>query len=156
MITFIAIFVVICCGLVIFVGVSLSSELEDVGNDVKKIKETVHEIYAQLPYNSWFMSSYRDLNNKLDDIYDHLTTEIACLATKNNEDIKRVKDGYVVGDVLKFDGIEWYVFCKTKLDDGRTRWNLFGQNGAEYRIYTDAMPEDIEFVRHVNVESLFS
>ncbi len=97
--------------------------------------------------------------SKIDSAQKSISLEIACLATKNNEDIKRMGGGYVVGDVLKFDGIEWYVFCKTKLDDGRTRWDLFGQNGDEYRIYsiyTNAMPADIEFVRHVDVESLFS
>lgn len=93
---------------------------------------------------------------QVSDMEKNITTEIACLATKNNEDIKRMKGKYAVGDVLKFDGIEWYVFCETKLDDGRTCWNLFGQNGDEYRIYTDATPEDIEFVRHVDVETLFS
>ena len=78
----------------------------------------------------------------------NLITEIACLATKNNEDIKRMKDGYVVGDVLKFDGIRWCIFGKDILTDGRTRWKLFGENGAEYRIYTDTIPEDIEFIGH--------
>ena len=156
MLIFVAIFVVICCGLVIILGISLSCKLESIGDDVKRIKDNVGKIYTELPYGSWFTSTYRYLDKKLDDINDHLTTEIACLATKNNEDIKRMKDGYDVGDVLKFDGIEWLVFCKTKLDDGRIRWNLFGQNGAEYRIYTDVMPEGIEFVRHVGLESLFS
>ena len=78
----------------------------------------------------------------------NLTTEIACLATKNNEDIKRMGGNYVVGDILKFDGIRWCIFGKDILTDGRTRWKLFGENGAEYRIYTDTIPEDIEFIGH--------
>lgn len=78
----------------------------------------------------------------------NLTTEIACLATKNNEDIKRLKGNYEIGDILRFDDIKWYIFGKDLLNDGRTRWKLFGENGADYRIYTDTIPEGIEFLGH--------
>ena len=148
MIIFIAFFVVICCALVIIFGAALGSRLDDIACDVTRIKERVSVIYTELPYNSWFTSAYKDLNNKLDDINDHLTTEIACLATKNNEDIKRMKGDYAVGDILRFDGTRWRVFGKDTLDDGRTRWKLFGENGEEYRIYTDGMPADLEFLGH--------
>ena len=106
MLIFVAIFVVICCGLVIILGISLSCKLESIGDDVKRIKDNVGKIYTELPYNSWFMSSFRHLDNKLDDINDHLTTEIACLATKNNEDIKRSKEGFLVGDIIEYGGEE--------------------------------------------------
>lgn len=78
----------------------------------------------------------------------NLTTEIACLATKNNEDIKRMKGDYAVGDILRFDGTRWRVFGKDTLNDGRIRWKLFGENGEEYRIYADSMPVGLEFLGH--------
>ena len=78
----------------------------------------------------------------------NLTTEIACLATKNNEDIKRMKGDYAVGDILRFDGTRWRVFGKDTLGDGRTRWKLFGENEEEYRMYTDDIPVGIEFLGH--------
>lgn len=78
----------------------------------------------------------------------NLTTEIACLATKNNEDIKRMGGNYIVGDILKFDGVRWCIFGKDVLTDGRTRWKLFGENEEEYRMYSDGIPEDIEFIGH--------
>lgn len=148
MITFIAISVVICCALVIAFGLVLTSILDDIRDDIKGIKGYVDEINRELPYNQWFVNAYRNLNKKLDDVNDHLTTEIACLATKNNEDIKRLKGNYIVGDILRFDGTRWRVFSKDALDDGRTRWKLFGENGEEYRIYTDTIPEDLEFLGH--------
>lgn len=85
---------------------------------------------------------------QVSDMEKNLTTEIACLATKNNEDIKRMGGNYIVGDILKFDGARWCIFGKDLLADGRTRWKLFGENGGEYRIYTDAIPEGIEFLGH--------
>lgn len=141
--------------LITFAGVWLCAYV-GLWHSINNIKDSLEYIKRECNNNYEINQSKYILQELISRTHKELLTEIACLATKNNEDIKRIKDGYVVGDVLKFDGIEWYVFCKTTLDDGRTRWNLFGQNGAEYRIYTDAMPEDIEFVRHVDVESLFS
>lgn len=144
--------------LIIFAAVCLIAywSLWSLWNAIDDIKESLDFIKRFCNNESEIRQSKYDLYELISKSHKELLTEIACLATKNNEDIKRMGGGYVVGDVLKFDGIEWYVFCKTKLDDGRTLWNLFGQNGAEYRIYTDTIPEDIEFVRHVGVESLFS
>lgn len=147
--TTIAVFLIIFAAVCLIAYLSLWNAIDDIKNSLDYIKSTCNNGYE-------IKAAEHILRELITESHKDLLTEIACLATKNNEDIKRVGGGYVVGDVLKFDGIEWYVFCKTKLDDGRTRWNLFGQNGAEYRIYTDAMPEDIEFVRHVGVESLFS
>lgn len=81
-------------------------------------------------------------------IEKNLTTEIACLATKNNEDIKRLKGNYEIGDILRFDDIKWYIFGKDLLADGRTRWKLFGENEEDYRMYSDSIPEDLEFLGH--------
>lgn len=136
---------------IIFAGTWLCAYL-GLWHSIDNIKDSLEYIKRECNNTCEINQSEYRLHEMISKYHKELLTEIACLATKNNEDIKRIKDG----DVLKFDGIEWYVFCKTTLDDGRTRWNLFGQNGAEYRIYTDAMPEDIEFVRHVDVKSLFS
>lgn len=99
-------------------------------------------------HDSYARTAASEFALQVSEMEKNLTTEIACLATKNNEDIKRMGGNYVVGDILKFDGIRWCIFGKDILTDGRTRWKLFGENGAEYRIYTDTIPEDIEFIGH--------
>ena len=99
-------------------------------------------------HDSHISVAVSDCELQVSEMEKNLTTEIACLATKNNEDIKRTKGDYAVGDILKFDGTRWRVFAKDTLDDGRTRWKLFGENGEEYRIYTDSMPEGLEFLGH--------
>ena len=139
-----------CIALIISMWLCLSGQMVNMKEDLSNIKLTVN--YTEDAVRDY----YTRLWDHIDDVNKHLTTEIACLAVKNNEDIKRMKGGYDVGDVLKFGGIEYYVFYKTKLENGRTRLSLFGQNGDDYRIYTDDMPENIEFVKHVDVKSLFS
>ena len=130
MLIFVAIFVVICCGLVIILGISLSCKLESVGDDISRMKELVSKINTELPYNSWFMNSLRHLDEKLDDINDHLTTEIACLATNNNEDIKRSKEGFLVGDVIEYGGEETLVL------DRQTATLNIGEELTDYIIWS--------------------
>lgn len=101
-----------------------------------------------LDHGSDLSTAVYNCASQVSEIEKNLTIEIACLATKNNEDIKRMKGDYAVGDILRFDGIRWRVFSKDTWDDGRTRWKLFGENGEEYRIYSDSMPEGIEFLGH--------
>jgi hypothetical protein len=152
MLIFVAIFVVICCGLVIILGISLSCKLESVGDDVVRIKDNVGKIYVELPYNSWFMSTYRDLDKKLDDINDHLTTEIACLATKNNEDIKRMKDGWQEGDVIESNGELYDVLApvyNTNDDGNLCGYRLIDQDRA-YSYSAKELVENATLIKHTS------
>lgn len=99
-------------------------------------------------HDSHISTAVSDCALQVSDMEKNLTTEIACLATKNNEDIKRIKGDYAVGDILRFDGTRWRVFGKDILDDGRTRWKLFGENGQSYRMYTGDIPVGLEFIGH--------
>ncbi len=137
----------ICVWLVVLTAVILMF-WRDTMVDLKDIKEYIHKTWDILPPQSWYGGLKFELRDRLDELESNLTTEIACLATKNNEDIKRMNGDYAVGDILRFDGTRWRVFGKDTLDDGRTRWKLFGENGEEYRIYTDAIPVDLEFLGH--------
>jgi len=144
MITFVAVLLCICTTIVISMWLYIGGQITNMYKRVDDIKCVVNNI----PSDTTVSSYYIWLKDYIGTINDHLTTEIACLATKNNEDIKRLKGNYTVGDLLRFEDTRWCVFCKDILDDGRTRWKLFGENGEEYRIYTDAIPVDIEFLGH--------
>ena len=137
----------ICIWLVVLTAIILLF-WRDTVNDLNAIKEYVQNIWGILPSRNYYSSIRTDMCNRFDELESNLTTEIACLATKNNEDIKRMKGDYAVGDILRFDGVRWRVFGKDTLGDGRTRWKLFGENEEEYRMYTDSIPEGIEFLGH--------
>ena len=130
----------VCIALIISMWLCLSGQVTNMKEDLSDIKLTVN--YTSDAVRDYFLRLWDHINNA--------KTEIACL------DIKRIKSEYNVGDVLKINGIEFFVFYKTELENGRTRLTLFGQNGDDYRMYTDDMPEGIEFVRHIDVKSLFS
>lgn len=137
----------ICIWLVVLTAVILLF-WRDMTIDLKFIKEYTHNIWGNLPSRNYYSDIRSAMRDRFDELESNLTTEIACLATKNNEDIKRMKGDYAVGDILRFDGTRWRVFGKDTLNDGRIRWKLFGENGEEYRIYADSMPEGLEFLGH--------
>lgn len=117
-------------------------------NAIDSIKDSLENIRYKCDNASEIKATEYVLHDCITKSHKELLTEIACLATKNNEDIKRMKGDYAVGDILRFDGIRWRVFGKDKMDDGRTRWKLFGENEEYYRMYTDDIPEGIEFLGH--------
>lgn len=141
MIYLILILLCACIALIISMWLCLSGQIINMKEDLSDIKLTVN--YTSDAVRDYFLRLWDHINH----VNEHLTTEIKG---------KQIKNEYDVGDVLKINGIEFFVFYKTELEDGRTRLTLFGQNGDDYRMYTDDMPKDIEFVRHVDVKTLFS
>lgn len=120
-------------------------------HSIDSIKDSLENIGYKCDNTSDIKTTEYVLHDCITKSHKELLTEIACLATKNNEDIKRMKSGFAIGDILRFEGAKLCVFGKDKLDDGRTCWKVFGENGEEYRIYSDDMPEDIEFLGHRDV-----
>lgn len=139
MITFIGVLVIICCALVIILDVSLSSKLESVGDDVSRTRELIDRIYIDLPHN---------LNNKLNDINDHLTTEIACLATKNNEDIKRMGGKFEEWDLIEVEGKEFVIVKFYTNSNGDSMVSCMGSNGQTYNYYKERLA-DAKFIMHI-------
>lgn len=133
--------------LIIFLGVLLCAYL-GLWHSIDSIKDGLDTIKYRCDNTSEIETARYMLQDCITNSHKELLTEIACLATKNNEDMKRMKGNYAVGDILRFDGIRWRVFGKDTLDDGRTRWKLFGENEEEYRMYTDDIPEGLEFLGH--------
>ena len=137
----ISILLCVCIALIISMWLCLSRQMINMKEELSDINLTVN--YTSEVIRDYFLRLWDHIN--------HLTTEI-----KDSKGIKQIKSEYDVGDVLKINGVEFFVFYKTELEDGRTRLTLFGQNGDDYRMYADDMPENIEFIKHVDIKSLFS
>lgn len=133
--------------LIIYLGVLLCAYL-CLWHSIDSIKDSLENIRYKCDNTSEIKTTEYVLHDCITKSHKELLTEIACLATKNHEDIKRMKGDYAVGDILSFDGVRWRVFGKDTLGDGRTRWKLFGENEEEYRMYTDDIPEGLEFLGH--------
>ena len=150
MITFIAFSVVICCALVIALGLVLRSILYDIRDDIKYIKGYVDEIKRELPYNHWFVNAYRNLDKKLDDVNDHLTTEIACLATKNNEDIKRMGGKFEEWDLIELDENEVLIYSAKPNANGQMVFHCVDKAGKMYTFFGSDKLNDAKFLRHTS------
>lgn len=149
MIIFVAISVVICCALVISTGIYLIHQLNNVVDDLTWTKNNVSEMYRELPYNSWFVNAYRTLDKKLDAVEDKLTTEIACLATKNNEDIKRMGGKFEEWDLIDLDGERWVIHRIDKNVNGDTFYRVHNAEGQITDVSGKAM-QKATFVKHVS------
>lgn len=76
-----------CIALIISMWLRVSEQMISMKEDLSNIKDKVdYTNDSTRDYYIWLI-------DRIDEVNKHLTTEIACLATKNNEDIKRVKEG---------------------------------------------------------------
>lgn len=123
MIKLIFILLCICIALIISIWLYL-------GGQIINIKEELSNIKDKVDYTS---DAVRDhyvwLRDHIDDVNKHLTTEIACLATKNNEDIKRVKEGFQKYDVFKFGDVTYFIYEVEKFDDGKIIYRCQSDEG---------------------------
>ena len=78
----------------------------------------------------------------------NLTTEIACLATKNNEDIKRMKGDYQQWDMIAFDGEQWIIHKIDENVNGDTFYRIHNAKGQITNVNSKDM-QHATFVKHV-------
>lgn len=94
--------------LIIFLSVFLIAYLS-LSHAITDIKDSLENIKYECNNNSEIGRSEYLLKELISKTHKELLTEIACLATKNNEDIKRSKEGFLVGDVIEYAGEETLV-----------------------------------------------
>ena len=111
MIYFILILLCVCIALIISMWLCVSEQMISMKEDLSNIKDKVD--YT----NDSTRDHYIWLRDRIDTVNKHLTTEIACLATKNNEDIKRVKEGFQKYDVFKFGDVTYFIYEVEKFDN---------------------------------------
>lgn len=112
MIKLILILLYICIGLIISMWLCLGGQIINIKKDLYNIKSSVHCTDSAI--NNYYIW----LRDHIDDVNNHLTTEIACLATKNNEDIKRVKTGFQKWDIFEYDGVKFFIYDIENCADG--------------------------------------
>lgn len=94
------------------------------------------------------------------DIVDHdshikimeknLTTEIACLATKNNEDIKRMGGKFEEWDLIELDENEVLIYSAKPNANGQMVFNCVDKAGKMYTFFGSDKLNDAKFLRHTS------
>lgn len=123
MIKLIVILLYICIFLIISMWIFLGGQIINMKKDLSNIKSVVD--YS----NGLIRDYYIWLRDRIDKVNKHLTTEIACLVTKNNEDIKRVKEGFQKYDVFKFGDVTYFIYEVEKFDDGKIIYRCQSDEG---------------------------
>lgn len=140
MIKLILILLCTCIFLIISMWICLGGQIVNMKKDLYRIKSDVDYI------NSATNNYYIWLRDRIDDVNKHLTTEIACLATKNNEDIKRVKMGFQKWDVFKRGNDEYIIYHIEKCSDNRKLYRCQNNKGDTFGFYDDELTS-VELIR---------
>ena len=83
--------------------VDINNKITEMFDDISLLKITSNNTLITM--NSY----YSTIRENQTEIEKNLLTEIACLATKNNEDIKRMKGKFQQWDVIGFNDDIWII-----------------------------------------------
>lgn len=133
MIKLILILLYIGIALIISMWLWLGGQTINIKKDLYNIKSSIHCTDSAINnYYSW-------LRDHIDDVNNNLTTEIACLATKNNEDIKRVREGFQRWDVFKFDGDKYIIYYIEQYSDNKKLYRCQNNKGDIFAFYDNEL-----------------
>lgn len=80
----------------------------------------------------------------------NLTTEIACLATKNNEDIKRMGGKFEEWDLIDLDENEVLIYSAKPNANGQMVFHCVDKAGKMYTFFGSDKLNDAKFLRHTS------
>ena len=80
----------------------------------------------------------------------NLTTEIACLATKNNEDIKRMGGKFEEWDLINLDENEVLIYSAKPNANGQMVFHCVDKAGKTYTFFGSDKLNDAKFLRHTS------
>lgn len=132
MIKLIVILLYICIFLIISMWIFLGRQIINMKKDLSNIKSVID--YS----NGIIRDYYVWLTDHIDDMNKHLITEIACLAVKNNEDIKRVKAGFQKWDVFEYNGDKYIVYYVEQYKD-RKLYKCQNNMGETFKFYDNEL-----------------
>ena len=133
MIYLILILLCACIALIISMWLCLSGQIINMKEDLSDIKLTVN--YTSDAVRDYFLRLWDHINHA----NEHLTTEIACLAVKNNEDIKRVKEGFQRWDVFKLDGDKYIIYYIEQCSDNKKLYKCQNNKGDTFEFFDNEL-----------------
>lgn len=99
-------------------------------------------------HDSHINTAVSDCALQISEMEKNLTTEIACLATKNNEDIKRMGGKFEEWDLIEVEGKEFVIVKNYTNSNGDSMVSCMGSNGQTYNYYKGRLA-DAKFIRHI-------
>ena len=131
------IFVVVC----LIAYLSLWNAVDDIKNSLDYIKRTCNNEFE-------IKQSEHILHELISKSHKDLLTEIACLATKNNEDIKRMGGNFEEWDMIEVEGKVFVIVKNYTSANGDSMVSCMGSNGQTYNYYKGRLA-DAKFIKHI-------
>lgn len=123
---------------------------------LSELEDVVRRTYMSAASDHTVRNAKKEILTEMNDQFDKVITEIACLAVKNNADIQRVREGYKPGDVIEYDGDQYMVLKinHVSTDLGRTIdvYRLYNvANGEMDGADRDEVDKNSKLLRHVDL-----
>lgn len=143
--TAISVFLIIFAGVCLIAYLSLWNAIDDIKNILVYIKSTCNNDY-QIKQTEYILRELIGAYHK------DLLTEIACLATKNNEDIKRSKEGFQVGDVIEYGGEEALVLDRLNVGEEVTDYTVWSITLGVQQVSASHLEHNAKFLRRASLK----
>lgn len=122
----------------IIIIIAIISYHEDISCDISCANDALANLHKVL-MNETSAITTRQMEHQSD-----LLSAIACLATKNNEDMKRLADGFRENDIVEIDGKEYLILNRIYTSAGQlegyaclnsSRTNIVGYSVEDFKRY---------------------
>lgn len=135
--------------LIIFLGVWLCAYL-CLWHSIDSIKDNLDYIKSSCNNAYEIRNTEHVLHNLIAESHKDLLAEIACLATKNNEDIKRMGGKFEKWDLIKLDEKDLLITGIEADGDGNVKVHCINNKGMPYTYYRDApaFKNYARFIKH--------
>lgn len=139
----------IAVSLIIFAGVCLIAYLS-LWNAIDDIKNSLDYIKRMCNNGSEISQSKYELYELISKLHEDILTEIACLATKNNEDIKRMGGKFEEWDLIELDENEVLIYSAKPNANGQMVFHCVDKAGKMYTFFGSGKLNDAKFLRHTS------
>lgn len=120
---------------------------------LSNLDDKVQRIYMNSSSEYTVRTARDEIITEMNDQIDKVMTEIACVATKSNADIQRVREEYKPGDVVEYNGKKALIVKHVINTSGRiTYYHIYYlEEGELFSEERNVLEKNSKLLRHVDL-----